>query len=160
MAATTRMEPMGKQQRSVHLPPDIYVLAEAWEAKTGHKFNRLVLAALLRFIFEDFDYPNGIWIGLARAVENGSLLIEDIPIQHAQLDVRHWDGMVRRKELREIDGTSLDHAKHELAAAQERLRKWNTRIEEAGDARKAVLQNVQGSIVLKMIEEYDYRTKK
>ena len=154
MTATTRMEPMGKQQRSVQLPPDIYEFAEAFEAQTGHKFNRLVLAALLRFLFEDFsNFPNVQWIILASAIERGSMKIEDIPLALAEAGVNIWEGAVHSKDKRELQGASLDEARYKLSDAQELLRTWEQRIKDAGDARKAALANVAGSITFKTFEQ-------
>jgi len=156
MVLESGCERMAKQGRSVQLPQDIYTFTEAYESKTGVKFNRQVLAALLRFLLEDFDLPNTLWVSLASSVDRGSMKIEDLPLQLAEIDVKEWENNVHRKEIRDITKVSLDEAKVKLAIAKERLRRWKARIDQHGDAKKALLENIHGSVLHKILAEYVY----
>jgi hypothetical protein len=158
MTVATRTEPMGKQQRSVHLPPDIYAFAEAFEAKSGHKFNRIVLASLLKFFLEEFhEVRVPEWISWAASVERGEFKIEDLPLMLAQFQVKELQNVVGRKEIRDILGIAPDEARRRLADAEERLHKWQHRAKDAGDNRKALIANIAPSVRFRMVEEFDPR---
>lgn len=149
---------MAKQGRSVQLPPDVYVFAEAYESRTGIKFNRQIVAALLRFFFEEFsEYPNNCWIGFATGVERGSMKIEDLPLQLAKWSVDNYESEIERRKrgvsaIPDLDDSEL---KSRLEHARGKLRKWEEQIREAGSPRKAVLKNINGSVLYKLIEEYN-----
>jgi hypothetical protein len=70
---------MAKQGRSIQLPPAIYELAEAVEARSGVRFNRQLLAALLAYYFSHPDGPEAVWMEYAVAIEKGDLKIADVP---------------------------------------------------------------------------------
>lgn len=149
---------MPKQQRTVQLPSDVYVFAEAYEAGTGIKFNRQILAAFLRFIFEEFDdYPNSIWIGLATSVERGTMQIEDLPLRLATINVGQYESELKRRKKGQsaIPDLGEEELRRRLKGAKDCVRKWEERIKEHGDARKALLANIKGSVLAKIVKEYD-----
>jgi len=69
---TTTAEKMAKQ-RSVNLPPELYELADAYEARTGASFNRQAIAAFLQWFLSKPEGPDVYWMGLAVALQKGEI---------------------------------------------------------------------------------------
>ena len=76
---------MAKKQTTIQLPEDVYRLAHGVEARTGARFNRQVLAALLQYYFTEPGGPNPLWMEWAVAIERGEIGIGDMPAERAQL---------------------------------------------------------------------------
>lgn len=76
--ANTDDRQMAKQQRSTQLPPDIFRLTDDAESATGAKFNRQVLAALLKYFCSKPDATNRRWMEAAVAVEKGQIGVGDV----------------------------------------------------------------------------------
>jgi len=70
---------MAKQQRSTQLPGEMLRVTDAFEARTGARFNRTVLAALIRYFFVDPRGPDPACMQAAVAVENGTMSLDDVP---------------------------------------------------------------------------------
>ncbi len=78
-------QPMAKQQRTTHLPGELFRLTEAFEARSGAKFNRQVLAALLQYFFTHPEGPDPQWMHWAVAIERGELTVGDMPKQRQKI---------------------------------------------------------------------------
>jgi hypothetical protein len=155
---------MGKQGRSVQLPPDVYVFSEAYEAGTGVKFNRQILAAFLKFIFEEFrDFNNAEWTAFATVVERGEMHIEDLPLFLARQLVEVYDAE-RKKRKRGVSSLSCrklsdDEIRARLDDAQTLLQEWESRTEDYTDSRRTLLAKLKGTMAFKMGEESESKEK-
>lgn len=155
MRLETGVPLMGKQGRSVQLPPDVYMFAEAYEAGTGVKFNRLILAAFLKLIFDEFSFSNKEWIAFAYAVEQGTMRIEDLPLVLAHLTTEYYEEEIKRRKkgLRRIYNIGDDEVRRRVDEAKGVLCEWETRMEDYTDARNALLGKLKGPMIFKMGEE-------
>jgi hypothetical protein len=70
--------PMAKKQRTIQLPGDILLLADAYEERTGVRFNRQLLAALIQYFFSDPRGPDPLAMQAAVKVETGDLPFDDV----------------------------------------------------------------------------------
>ena len=75
---------MAKKQRTIQLPDDVFKLADAIETRTGARFNRQVLAAMLQYFFTNPHGPDPLWMEWAVAIERGELSIGDMPDERVQ----------------------------------------------------------------------------
>lgn len=70
---------LAKKQRTIQLPEEVFRLADAIEARTGARFNRQMLAALLQYYFTSADGPDPLWMKHAVAIEKGDASVGDMP---------------------------------------------------------------------------------
>jgi hypothetical protein len=70
--------PMAKKQRTIQLAEDILLLADAYEERTGVRFNRQLLAALIHYFFSDPRGPDPLAMQAAVKVETGDLAFDDV----------------------------------------------------------------------------------
>lgn len=87
---------VAKKQRSLQLPDEAFDLIAAFEAKTGAKFNRVILAAVLKFFC---DEPFGVesrWMEFAVQVERGQLAIGDVPLANAISELTPLDELMEK----------------------------------------------------------------
>ena len=83
VSATSESHGMAKKQRSIQLPEDIYLLADAFEQRTGARFNRQVLAAMMQFLCADVA-PDSVWIEFAVEVERANLEVAETMLRFAE----------------------------------------------------------------------------
>lgn len=150
MKNATSSEPnsMAKQQRSVQLPADIYDLTQRLESRSGVKFNRQVLAAVLKFFFDGLDNPeihaqqgpDFAWLSVAVAVERGEIAVENLPLAIL-------DGAIAQYERRLIlcarghplmENTDPEQLKREMNTLRERRQGWKNNIADLGGPMGAI----------------------
>ena len=81
--------PMGKAQKTMMVPEDLYKLIDFKERTTGTTFTRQTVAALLAYFFTEPDGPDPLWMEAVIAVENGEISIDDVPTWYARRRIDH-----------------------------------------------------------------------
>ena len=69
---------MGKAQKTMMVPEDLYRLISAQERQTGSTFTRQAIAAFLQYFFADPNGPDPIWMNAVIAIENGEISLADL----------------------------------------------------------------------------------
>ena len=119
---------MAKKQRTIQLPEEIFAITDVIEEKAGTKFNRLILAAMLQYLFSDVNGPATGWMELAVRLEKGAISLRDVPLEHAdvQLLVAQVNaGAVREAvEKKKRPAQDLEEAERELADVRLRIKHW------------------------------------
>jgi hypothetical protein len=70
---------MAKKQRTIQLPEELLKLADAYEYRTGARFNRQLLAAVIHYLFSDPRGPDALAMEAAVKLENGDLPLDGLP---------------------------------------------------------------------------------
>lgn len=79
---------VGKVQKSIQFPQDLFKLVEELEHRYGAKVNRQALAAFLQFLLSHPDGPDTFWVRMAVGVEKGQIQIADVPMLAAEAAIK------------------------------------------------------------------------
>jgi hypothetical protein len=134
------VEVMAKQQRTTHLPADIFRLTDAFEARSGAKFNRQNLAAYLYFFFSEPKGPHfAKWMRMAVAVEKGELSVADVALAAAQKEFEYRFVVVKDLEDRGFPEQLIEHERRLLLKAQNSLAHLQQLAKKEGDLLDAII---------------------
>jgi hypothetical protein len=133
-AAVNEGRTMAKKQRTTQQPGEVLELLDTFEATTGVKGNRVLLAAILKY-FCDPQQSDPTWLQLAVALERGQIKLEDVPFIMAQRKIDHYGSALPKVEP-QIKGLTEGQinlayikAQHNFAAIELRA------LEESAEAR-------------------------
>jgi len=133
---------MGKAQKTMMVPEDLYKLIEYQEQRTGATFTRQAVAALLRYFLSEPTGPDSIWMRMAIALERGNLRVMDVGLEVAKERVlsatAHARVMKEHVDAGSANPLAMDECYARMHEARAAMNEWEAALKRADDPLKAL----------------------